>query len=706
MKRIFKQLLLIIAILLYCTNCAFAATYPCDGQVLKNAVNVRKKASQGSDQVGKLKRDEVVTVIGEETNGNTVWYKIEFGKGKTGYVRGDLIELRTSIATSPTSTSIPTPRPTHTPYVDNSMGEGVSNSLQGVDVRIFEKNQQYFSKNAERWEALYQSEGESGDIYLLVIETNIKDDGTTSPSIYVSYKSAVLGLSDVVELSFTIDDYTCTYSDAMAAVERKTSFGNATSMYIRHPSVINLLQKLQTAERRININWRAEIDGKEELFNKTYTSNDNTFIALKEIAQLLDEAGVYKNAYYDDIWLQTVTVQENGKIVSENNGSVFNKPSTWVDMPDQDAINAANIIKICYNYFTDPRGYGSVVKSTSGKLTYYMLEIKAGNAFGGIVSQTILAAYDTSNNYFIYDADAVKVIVDKGMNISTGDFIGQFPTFGFVEIPFESIEEQITGGHKSTSNSQTTSKKPTTNATATPSLTPIPTPTLTPTPIPTSTPTPTPIPTPVITVDEEILFRDIPWGTSLTEFSAVNGMNGGYVTDIGAPHSWEMKDGSYIKHVFDAGWRYIINSDIPVAGVPVYEIEATFAHHTDGANIYRGKNENALYFVMYKFNPLDKKTAFSLLKDKLNTLYGEGIDESFVKDEWNYTNIMTWYGTNETAVRLYYNYSGRTDGSVVVEQLEVQYGKTNSAEMLTNVQEALLREEANRISSDKSTDGL
>lgn len=126
---------------------------------------------------------------------------------------------------------------------------------------------------------------------MLVIQTNVADDGTASPGIYVMYNSSVLGLSDVVEMSFAIDDYTCTFSDAVGAVMRTESFGNAKSMYIRHPSVINLLKELQSAESKINISWRAEIDGKKEMFDKTYTSENETFVALKEIAQLLDDAG-------------------------------------------------------------------------------------------------------------------------------------------------------------------------------------------------------------------------------------------------------------------------------------------------------------------------------------------------------------------------------------------------------------------------------
>ena len=94
MKRFFGRVSFLAAILVLCVSCALAANYPCEGYATKNAVNVRKKASQGSDPVGKLKLNETVTVVGEDTNGKTLWYKIEFGKGKKGYVRGDLIALQ------------------------------------------------------------------------------------------------------------------------------------------------------------------------------------------------------------------------------------------------------------------------------------------------------------------------------------------------------------------------------------------------------------------------------------------------------------------------------------------------------------------------------------------------------------------------------------------------------------------------------------
>jgi len=113
MKRFIGCVSLLMAMLLFCASCAFAAGYPCGGYATKNAVNVRKKASQGSDPVGKLKLNETVTVIGEEQNGKTLWYKVEFAKGKQGYVRGDLIALQaareetTMPAAAPAPVSVP-----------------------------------------------------------------------------------------------------------------------------------------------------------------------------------------------------------------------------------------------------------------------------------------------------------------------------------------------------------------------------------------------------------------------------------------------------------------------------------------------------------------------------------------------------------------------------------------------------------------------
>ena len=124
MKRFIRRVSLLMAMLLIYASCALAASYPCEGYATKSAVNVRKKASQSSDPVGKLKLNETVTVVGEDTNGKTLWYKIEFGKGKKGYVRGDLIALRTAQEGQPTTAaalapaSVPAAAATNPPAVN------------------------------------------------------------------------------------------------------------------------------------------------------------------------------------------------------------------------------------------------------------------------------------------------------------------------------------------------------------------------------------------------------------------------------------------------------------------------------------------------------------------------------------------------------------------------------------------------------------
>lgn len=103
MKYIKTIFTLLLSLCLLLTGTAFAQEYPCNGTIIKNAVNVRKSASAKSDKVGSLKNGDIVSVMGEETVGNTIWYQIEMKNGKPGYVRGDLIEV--GAATIPSNAS-------------------------------------------------------------------------------------------------------------------------------------------------------------------------------------------------------------------------------------------------------------------------------------------------------------------------------------------------------------------------------------------------------------------------------------------------------------------------------------------------------------------------------------------------------------------------------------------------------------------------
>ena len=69
--------------------------YPTTGKTTKANVNVRESTDKTSKKVkGITKKGTEVTIIGEaEDDSGTLWYLVQLKDGKTGYIRGDMIEL-------------------------------------------------------------------------------------------------------------------------------------------------------------------------------------------------------------------------------------------------------------------------------------------------------------------------------------------------------------------------------------------------------------------------------------------------------------------------------------------------------------------------------------------------------------------------------------------------------------------------------------
>ena len=106
---------------------------------------------------------------------------------------------------------------------------------------------------------------------------------------------------------------------------------------------------------------------------------------------------------------------------------------------------------------------------------------------------------------------------------------------------------------------------------------------------------------------------------------------------------------------------------------------------------------------------------FPILKEKMTSLYGEGHKESATVNVMNiggndytcYFETVTWYGANNTGVRLFMEYHvDKVDGTTEYKHLKLTYGKTNSADLLAAEKEALAKEEMNKVLTDTSTDGL
>lgn len=95
--RVLSVLLITFSLITGMSISRAESRYPCNGTIKKNDVNVRKEANSKSNIVYRIGKNEIVTVLGKEENGNISWYLIEYGKAKTGYVRSDLIELEDNI---------------------------------------------------------------------------------------------------------------------------------------------------------------------------------------------------------------------------------------------------------------------------------------------------------------------------------------------------------------------------------------------------------------------------------------------------------------------------------------------------------------------------------------------------------------------------------------------------------------------------------
>lgn len=217
--------------------------------------------------------------------------------------------------------------------------------------------------------------------------------------------------------------------------------------------------------------------------------------------------------------------------------------------------------------------------------------------------------------------------------------------------------------------------------------------------------------------DSEILFRDIPWGSSfndtsklLPEFnlfgSTMDGLNaantnnvlkGELSGDIG------INNNCYSGEIcFQA--MPMISRDLDVAGYPVYCLYLYYTYSTE--NGFSLSDDNTiLYGAQYEFEePQNLESMYSDLADKLSTIYGEADDKcDDINDFGTQTAYMRWYGANDTAVALQsYDYDD-------YPRIYVSYAWLKGDELLKEADAALSADQANtesEIYGNGSTNGL
>lgn len=101
--------------------------------------NIRKEATTGSDIVGNVKRDAVLTVVGQTTAADgKVWYKVQVDASTTGYIRSDLVVAGDAATATPTPSPSATPKPS-TPLDTSKVTEvqPVGGTVKGAEnVRV------------------------------------------------------------------------------------------------------------------------------------------------------------------------------------------------------------------------------------------------------------------------------------------------------------------------------------------------------------------------------------------------------------------------------------------------------------------------------------------------------------------------------------------------------------------------------------------
>lgn len=220
---------------------------------------------------------------------------------------------------------------------------------------------------------------------------------------------------------------------------------------------------------------------------------------------------------------------------------------------------------------------------------------------------------------------------------------------------------------------------------------------------------------------EEILFRKIPWGTSATDFvSAMNKDNlGGRLQEANRLKTWELVDGkyNYLNEVENMGFKYSSSpKGASVASIPIKAIEASFLYTFDRDNVYKDENRSSLYKACYELDPVDSATTYSILVDKLTSIYGKGKKQTIADTSWSSSKgsfitkyeAMVWYGANDTGVRLYMecNVYDNPDLEKEYKCLRLEYGKTNSNELFKDITSAMSRVQTREMLSNDDVDGL
>ncbi len=211
-------------------------------------------------------------------------------------------------------------------------------------------------------------------------------------------------------------------------------------------------------------------------------------------------------------------------------------------------------------------------------------------------------------------------------------------------------------------------------------------------------------------INNEILFRNVPWGINIDEVKKELPEFGDWITyDKSIISHWADKY-EYVSGREANGWMgeyYDFSGDIiKVAGYPVTVIGICCAYGMSmDEKVLRDIESSEFCMAFYKFNVVDYEGTYQDLREKLTSLYGEGIettnnvggsynaDNNELKSYISTTKKTEWKGGNNTALLLVGKWDDRDLGTNFFNGVTLLYGKIDYDNMLTRIENAVKQEQ-------------
>ena len=222
---------------------------------------------------------------------------------------------------------------------------------------------------------------------------------------------------------------------------------------------------------------------------------------------------------------------------------------------------------------------------------------------------------------------------------------------------------------------------------------------------------------------EEILFRGIPWDSSMSDVKRALNVDYFFTRDDVIIRRWEnIEETVDYKHMSDypSGWIGLYygfgETGLKVAGYNVASMQVNCIYGMkDDTTVDRGIDNSRLCSAYYVFEVINYETSYDDLKAKLTSLYGEGVEsEDFGSGyyasangngEYNYTcKTTTWIGENDTAVKLYLSFDDVDNPLLMNDQLALYYGNTTMDKEIDKLQELLYSEKLREENENRSLD--